>query len=243
MTDAKLYEGPFDREQWPDRLPATVVDARGERRIHGYCARGDLADGHGIAAVAWLALRGELPSTSEHEAFNTALVLLAPVHVGESGSHAALLARIVGSRPSAIVSVAATALAEQGRSERESLAAWTAWLDAPAANLAEIPPCALEREPSPEAIEDQRALAARTTTWFGDARALPEAPVLSRIACAHALLHRLGFRDPYAIEAVVVWARLLVVIAESTTVPIGGFREYPARLPDYRYVDDEGQSK
>jgi hypothetical protein len=240
MSEPKIYEGPFDCEAWPERLPATVVDPRGERRIHGYCVRGDLANGHGIAAIAWLALRGELPTDAERDAFDTALAYLAPVHVGESGAHAALLARVVGARPSALVSVTATALAEQGRTERDSLAPWLAWLDAP---TAEIPACAIERSPSEEASADQRELAARTAGWFGKTRALPATPTLTRIACAHALLHQLGFRDAYAIEAVAVWARLLVVVAESTTIRIGGFRQYPARLPDYQYVDDEGHSR
>jgi hypothetical protein len=227
----KEYEGPFDRETWPERLPATVVDARGERRIHGYAVRGDLVNGCGIAAVAWLAIRGELPSEAEREAFETALVYLAPVHAGETGSHAALLARIVGAQPSGLIAVTATALAEQARTERQSI------------DASPFPACAIEADPSPEAIEDQRALSARMTAWFGEALALPATPVLTRIACAHALLARLGFRDANVIDALTVWARLLVAIAESMHVGLGAFRDYPARLPDYRYVDDEGQSQ
>ena len=233
-----IYEGPFDREEWPERFPARVVDPRGERRIHGYCVRGDLVH-HGIADLAWLAIQGELPTPVEREAFTTALAYLAPVHVGESSSHATLLARLVGARPSAVVSVAATGLAEQGRSERDSLAPWFAWLEAP---MGDPPAIAVEPAPTPEAIADQVDLAARSAIWFGPERALPGAVVLTRLACAHGLMHRLGFRDRFAIEALAVWARLLVVVAESGSIRGGAVRMYPARLPDYQYVDADGRS-
>ncbi|HVK86197.1 MAG TPA: hypothetical protein VM513_18885 [Kofleriaceae bacterium] len=244
MSTPRIYEGPFDREPWPAKLPATVVDARGERRIHGYCVRGDLAHGHGIADLAWLAFQGELPSLAAREALETAIIYLAPVHVGEAGSHAALLARVVRAKPAALVAVTATALAEQGRTEREALAPWLAWLDAGDAGdaSARLPACALEPAPSAEAIEDQRELAVRTAAWFGAARALPATPVLSRAACAHALLHRLGLRDAHVVEALAVWARLLVAVAESASLPAGAIQAYPARLPDYQYVDHEGRS-
>mgnify|MGYP000007511284 CR=1 FL=1 len=68
---------------------------------------------------------------------------------------------------------------------------------------------------------------------------LPAAP-LHRVACAYAILHRLALRAPLAIEAIAVWARLPVVAAEAAHARAGAVRGYPARLPDFQYVDAAG---
>jgi hypothetical protein len=49
-------------------------------------------------------------------------------------------------------------------------------------------------------------------------------------------------RGDQQVEALVVWARLLIVVAESASVRGGAVRMYPARLPDYQYVDNEGSA-
>ncbi|MEP7123374.1 MAG: hypothetical protein ABJE95_20780 [Byssovorax sp.] len=238
-TSPAVYEGPFDREPWPERLPATVVDPRGEPRIHGYEVRRDLARHHGIADLAWLAARGELPTATEREAFEVAVIWLAPVHAGEAASHAGILAKLVGALPSAVISTIATGLAELGRTERDALAPWLSWLDAP---IGAPPPCAVEAAPDADAADAHAWLVERTAVWFGPDAALPESPVLGRVAGGHALLHRLGLRDPQLVEGVVTWARLLIVIAETASLRAGAVRDYPARLPDYQYVDDQGGS-
>ena len=75
--------------------------------------------------------------------------------------------------------------------------------------------------------------------WFGAGRGLP--PVaLTRVACGHALLHRLGLCGPLAIETVTVCARLPVIAAEAAFARAGAIRSYPARVPDYQYVDGQG---
>src|SRR4051812_18335703 len=50
------YVGPFDREPFPDRLTARVVEPGPDARIHGYHVAGDLARHAGMADVVWLAL-------------------------------------------------------------------------------------------------------------------------------------------------------------------------------------------
>ncbi|HVV85326.1 MAG TPA: hypothetical protein VHE35_19825, partial [Kofleriaceae bacterium] len=57
---------------------------------------------------------------------------------------------------------------------------------------------------------------------------------LTRIACAHALLHRLGLRGPLAVEAVSLWARLPAnehrgAAARRTTAEAEAEAEPPAR--------------
>lgn len=242
---ANVYVGPFDREAWPERL-ATKVVSPDAARIHGYDVTTDLARHYSIADVAWLAICGELPDETQRAAFDTALVLLAPTHLGQAPAHATSLSRLIGALPSATVGVAAVGLGELARSERDMLAPWLRWLDAAVetnANTAgEVPECARAaplEAPTDEPGDAQRWLDARLRAWFGEARGLPGVP-LHRTAIAYAILHRLGFTDPLAVEALATWARLPAVIAEASFVKPGAIRTYPARIPDYRYVDEGG---
>lgn len=233
---AATYVGPFDREAWPTRLAAHVVSPGPEPRLHGYAVAGDLARFYGAIDVTWLVLRGELPTPAERAAFDVAMVLLAPVAVGEAPAHAAGLARIAGAPPAATIAITAVGLGEQARAEREAMAAWWAWLDAPAGA---VPACALVASESLEAQAARRWLDGQLRSWFGPDRGLPDAP-LDRVACGHAILHRLGLRGPVVLETVLVWARLPAVMAEAAAVRIGDVRGYPARVPDYQYADHEG---
>lgn len=230
------YVGPFDRESWPARLTANVVSPGPEPRIHGYAVSADLARFAGIADVAWLTLRGELPTADQRAAFETAIVMLAPVHVGQAPAHAALLSRISGATPNATVSIGAVGLGELSRHERTELAAWLAWLDAPAGD---VPACARLDAPSADALAAQHVLDRQLRGWFGVDGGLPSV-ALTRVAIAYAILHRLGLRAPLVVDALTTWARLLVVTAEAAFAQVGAIRQYPARLPDYRYVDERG---
>lgn len=229
------YVGPFDREAWPDKLVAHAVAPGDDARIHGYAVAGDLARHYGVADVAWLSLRGELPTVRDRAAFEVALVLLAPVHIGQAPSHAAFLSRIAGAPPSATIAIGAVGLGEQAAAERTALAPWLAWLDAPSGP---VPACALTTE-TLDGAAARRWLDGQLRDWFGADRGLPFAP-LSRAACALAVLHRLGLHDPLVAEAIAVWARLPSVIAEAAPAKAAAVRGYPARLPDYQYIDDRG---
>ena len=233
------YVGPFDREAFPERLAAHVVEPGAVARIHGYDVAGDLARHHGASELLWLALRGELPTDAERAALDVACVLLAPVHVGQAPAHAAYVARLAGAPAGATLAIAAVGLGELIRHERETLAPWLAWLD----SGGPVPACALAAAAAAadddEAVEAQRWLDGRMRAWFGPAGGLPREP-LTRLACAHALLHRLGLREPLAAETVALVARLPVVAAEAACARPGAIRSYPARLPDYQYVDGAG---
>lgn len=245
---AGVYVGPFDREAWPERLAARVVSPDASR-VHGYDVAADLARHYGIADVAWLAICGELPDETQRAAFDTALVLLAPTHLGQAPAHATLLSRLIGALPSATVGVAAVGLGELARSERDALAPWLRWLDATdlathesagSGAAGEVPACArAAQHDAHHATDAQRWLDAQLRSWFGEARGLPDVP-LHRTAIAYAILHRLGLTEPLAVEALATWARLPAVIAEATFAKPGAIRTYPARVPDYHYVDAEG---
>lgn len=231
------YVGPFDREAWPERLTARVVSPGPEPRIHGYAVAADLARHAGIADVAWLTVRGELPSAEQRAAFEVAIVLLTPVHLGQAASHAAYLSRIGGATTPATVAIGAVGLGELSRHERTELEPWQAWLAGGA--IGEVPDCARAHDASPDALAAQRWLDGQLRTWLGPRAGLPATP-LTRVACAHAILHQLGLTDPLALDALTTWARLLAVTAEAAFARIGGVRQYPARLPDYQYIDGQG---
>jgi hypothetical protein len=145
-----------------------------------------------------------------------------------------------GGRAAATVGVAGIGLAELADHERTTLAPWLAWLDA--GDVTAPVPAAAQALDAGSAWHDvQAALAARMRGWFGATGGLPDVP-LSRVACAHALLHRLGLRDALVVETLATWARLPAVIAEANHARAGGIRAYPARLPDYQYVDEQGAS-
>ncbi len=233
-----VYDGPFERASWPSRLTAHVVSPGegDDPRVAGYAIAADLARHHGIADLAWLALRGELPTSAQRAALDTALVLLAPVHIGEAPAHAAYLARLAGGPPAATIAVGALALSEQAAHERAELAPWLAWLQAPSGPVPDV-----ARQPQPSAAwpDIQATLSTSMRSWFGAPAALPDVP-LRRIACAHAILHHLGVREALALETLAAWARLPAVIAEAGFARAGVVRDFPTRLPDYQYVDDRG---
>jgi hypothetical protein len=229
------YHGPFDREAFPERITARVVEPGADARIHGYHVAGDLARHHGVADLLWLALRGDLPTEGQRAALEVACVLLAPVHLGQAPSHAAYVSRISGAPAGATLAIGAVGLGELVRQERETLAPWTAWLERGGA----VPAVAIADGAGDEAIAAQRWLDSRVRAWFGPERALPAVP-LTRVAQAYALLHHLGLRGPLALETIAVWARLPVVAAEASHARPGAIDAYPARLPDYQYVDAQG---
>lgn len=225
--------GPFDVEAWPERLACHVVDPSPNRRIHGYDVQGDLARQCDPLDVAWLSLSGELPSASEREALRTALVLLSPVHAGEAPAHATLLARIAGAPPHLLPAIASVGLGEMANAEWQRFAGLRRWLDE---REGPVPQAARAEPATAEAQQSQEALALQSKKWFG-ANALPSAPQWNRTALGHALLHLLGL-DELSVVALLVWARLPVVIAEARHLQPAAVRAYPARLPNYEYIED-----
>lgn len=229
------FDGLLDRVAFPPRLVAHVVEPAEDPRIHGYAVADDLARHAGFLDVGWLALTGELPTDAEREALGAALILLAPLHVGESPAHAGVLARIAGAPDEVVPAIVAVALGQRIAAELRTFAPLFAWLRAPAG----APPAvALVADPSPGQRERHARLVADAARWFGPADGLPPDHVLTREAAAYALLHRLGVADPPRLHALVTWARLPVVLAEAARAPLGGVLDYPANLPAYRYVED-----
>lgn len=225
---SRSYTGLFDQVPFPERLRGHVVDPREvDPRVHGYAVQADLAVHASFVEVGWLALTGDLPTAAQRAALEVALIWLMPVHVGEGAAHAGVLARIAGAPDAVLPGVVGTALGQQATAELAVAQEVFAWLDGGAQ-----PPEAAQSD-DPAAWD---ALVAASVDWFE--RPLPARPALGRVAGAYALLHRLGITDGLRLQAFAAWARLPVVLAEAARAQPGAVTTYPARLPDYCYVED-----
>lgn len=231
----RTYEGILDRVAFPPRLTAHVVEPTVDPRIHGYAVEADLMRNVGFVDMGWLALTGELPEAGEREALTTALILLAPMHVGEAPAHAGVLARVAGAPDEVTPAIAVVALGQWIAAEVLQLAPLFQWLREP---VGPPPAAAVLRDPTADQRERQREVAAASARWFGPERGLPDGPVLTRVATAYALLHRLGVGDPVRLQAFATWARLPVILAEAACTAPGAVHDYPGDLPPYRYVED-----
>lgn len=226
-----MWKGIFDSIAVPDTLTAQVVTPGEDPRIHGYRVNPELVRQASFVDVGWLALTGELPTSGERAALEAALILLSPLHVGEGPTHAGILARVAGAVEEVLPPILAAAL---GQHTAEEVAVFTplfAWLD----GSGSVPAAALISSPSDEDQAAYAALSECTRTWLGSP--LPTEGVLTRVATAYALLHRLGVADPLRLQAFSLWARLPVLFAEAACTRSGAVMTYPARLPDYRYVE------
>jgi hypothetical protein len=221
--------GPIEDYAWPDRLRGHVVTLGPSPRMHGYAVERDVAQHYRFSDATLLALTGELPTEGQSHAFDVALTFLAPLPVSEAPTHAAALARICGSRPSAVLATAAIGLAERARALVAASAGLLAWLAAP--DEAGAPPAAAD-DADRESLEALRAaLAARAIAIEALARPLSRADALI------ATLFFAGLKTPEQIETALVMASLPCVVAEAYSHGVTSFREYPMQLPPFEYED------
>jgi hypothetical protein len=231
----KSYEGILDRVSFPDHLSAAVVEPTPDPRIHGYAVQAELGRAVGFLDVAWLALTGELPTTRDSDALSRALTWLAPVHVGDGPTHAAVLAKVAGSPEESVPAIAAVALGQHVARELADLAEFFAWLPV---RSAPVPAGVREPAATPAQREVWRRLCADMSTWFGAEHAFDSEVPLQRVPTAYALLHLLGVRDLPRLLALASVARLPVILAEAACTGSGSVMRYPTKTPRYLYVEE-----
>jgi hypothetical protein len=224
--------GPMEDLDWPRTLPARVVTPGPRPRLHGYDVHGDLAQHYGFAELVLTALRGEAPTSAEGELLEVTLMFLAPCSVAEPPSHVAVLSRACGARTSSMIAASAVTLAEQAAAIIEQHLALIEWLCEPQVELPEQFRCLDPHER--EAVVALRSRVGRTNL---DVIALEHDPTL--MAALLATAHRSGLRRPDQLQALLVTARLPVVLAEGLAFPKGGRREYPADVPHFQYDPTE----
>jgi hypothetical protein len=222
-------DGPVERQPWPDRLKAHVVDTGPRPLLHGYDVQVDLARHYCASDVMLIALTGEAPDDACSRAFGVALTFAAPVGVSEAPAHAAGLARLCGARTAGVVGIAAAALAEQAR----------AVLDEHEPALARLEVGSLDGMASRYAARsaDEVAAVQRLRTALGSfCRRVPAIRHDLRLETAIvAVLLGCGIRTRDGLEACFAIARLPVVCSEAFAWAAGDLRSYPMNLPPFEY--------
>lgn len=224
--------GLLDRVEFPRALTATVVEPTPDPRVHGYAVQAELGHQVGFLEVVWLSLTAELPTPAEREAFSRAMTWLAPLHVGEGPSHAAVLAKVAGAPSEVLPAISAVALGQQIASELAELAPVFQWLAVP---NADVPAIALEPSPTEGQLAGWQRLRADAATWFHTPTGFGAA-VWRRNAAAWALLFHLGLRDAGRQQAVATIARLPIILAEAACGP-PSVKQYPTLTPTYVYEE------
>jgi hypothetical protein len=231
VNDKKVhYSGPLDERTFPETLTGRVTTPGPQPHIHGYDAEGDLARHYSMTDLAFLSLAGELPTPPHALAFNVVLMFLAPISVAEAPAHAAVLARICGTAPSAAIGIAAMALGEQARFLLDRHANLLEWFKSPSSEL----PLAYRSESSDEDAAVERLRVALKPSGLSIA-SLDLRP--TRYAALFAALFEMGIQRRVYLEMVLVWARMPVVLAEYLAEKSVNFLRYPANLPSYRYEE------
>lgn len=225
--------GPLEIELFPDHLTARVVTPGDQPRIHGFDVESDLACHYSPSAVAFLAVTGELPTSEIAEALDAILVFASPVSVAHAPTHAAVLAQLCGAPTSAILSVAAIGLSEQIKHMLDEHEELLQWLQTPNGPLPERFHAATVEEQ--ESVLRLRSALHKCGLHFPNL-SQPIAPQAAVLAALHAC----GLTARRPLEALLVWVRLPVVMAEAFAETVANFKNYPTNLP--RFVYEESSS-
>jgi len=202
----------------------------GERpRIAGYEVETDLAPNFSFAEVMLTALTGQAPTRETGRLLEITLGFMSATSVAEAPAHAAVLARICGATSAGMLSCGVLTLAEQARAvmeAHEGLFAWLSHKEGP------LPPAfraatAADRD----SVERYREALAAASLQLEVLRHDP-----TRTAALIAGLHACGATRVEWVEALWVSARLPVVVAEGLAAVPLSFRDYPMRLPPFRYT-------
>ncbi len=233
-TPPRDRRGPIEDLEWARRLPARVISPGPSPRLHGYDVYGDLARHYRFAELVLTGLRGEAPTRAEGELIEAVMTFLAPCTVAEPPSHVALLSRACGARASSIIAASAVTLAEQAAAIVDDHLPLLEWLAEPRGAPPEQFRC---RDPQQRAAVDALREQVRRGAESVRIELLEHDPTL--LAALLSIAHRAGLRDPDQLQALIVTARLPVVLAEGLAYPRGNRRDYPLDLPSFRYSPDD----
>ncbi len=221
-------KGPIEDGNWPTKLQARVVEPGPHPRVQGFDVHGDLGVHYRFTDIVLLALTSDLDEKAG-AALDTAMAFACPIDVADAPSHAAVVARLCGSRTSGIVAVAATTVAEQSRAlidEHEMLLPRLAIgsLNGMAAKFAAR--SETERESVASLRRALGAFVSRVPSLGYDLR-LDTAIIAVLFAC--------GLRTRDKLELAFTLARLPIACAEAFAAPVGAFGGYPMNTPTFDY--------
>lgn len=222
--------GPFDGNEWPDKLSAHVVSMDEKPAVHGYDVEEDLVRNYHFSDFIFLNLTGELPESDISRAFEVAMFFLAPITVAEAPSHAAGLAQLCGGTTSSVLATGMLALAEQARFTLDEHANFLRWLDD---KIEQCPEIFYTKNSAECASVRRMALLIKEAGL--------DVPVLqlelTRMAAILAIFYACGLTRREWIETAFVLARSPCMAAEALAVSPGNLRAYPVNLPRFRYEE------
>lgn len=222
--------GPIDKVDWPQRMPARVIDAHA-RTIHGYSVPEDLAVHYSFAENVLVALRGEAPTEAEGRAFEMALSFSALVSAGDAQAHAAAVGRLCMAESKNVAAIAAVVGAERASRVVSEWEAFVAWLDE---RSGPVPPAAL----APECAVARQFLSLLPKDFAA------EEPFTSPLALAPAIIavfHGCGLTSRERMVAALTVASLGASIAEALSMRPLAFRDYPMVIPPFEYVEESSK--
>jgi hypothetical protein len=225
--------GPLDLHHGPEQLVGRVVEARvTEPHLQGYALLGDLARHYGFAETLYASITGNLPDDRTGAVFQLALMAWTPVTVGDASVHAAIVARVAGSRASAALGAVCVGLAEEANAVVERHAALIEWHAR--GRHGPVPDCVRAETPDPwvaALLDAARALRIDPTFLEGLDRLWTwDAARLHLVVAA-------GLDTPERIIAAVMAARFVSAAGETIAQPRFDIYGYPINVPRFQYRD------
>jgi hypothetical protein len=223
--------GPIEDRPSPTEIEARVVTPGPDPRVFGFSVEGDLAVHYRFAELVQTALTGAPPDDAKGRAFDIALQFAAPAAIDEAPTHAAVLSRLIGAKPSSTIAVASIALAERARHVVEQHEDLLAWLDTA---TGEPPPhCRADDGDDKDRVDRLRkALAAAGVGVPALVHDLKRWPALL------ATLHFAGLCRSEQIETALVLAGLAISMAEALSHAPSDIDRYPIDVPSFVYEED-----
>lgn len=218
--------GPLEVGHWPETLQARVVTPGPAPKVHGYDVEDDLARYYSWLDLSFLALTGELPSTSVSAALNVAAIFLSPLSTAHASTHATVLSRLCGASTSETIGVAAIAMGERSRWILDEHALWVQW-------------CANQASPFPEQFRgicesDRKSVDRLRRALESTGLAIPgleRSP--TRTAALILVLYICGIRCRQQLEAALSLFALPSAVAEAFGENVANFGNYPINLPTF----------
>jgi hypothetical protein len=222
--------GPIEDRPSPTEIEARVITPGPDPHVCGFSVEGDLALHYRFPELVQTALTGAPPDEAKGRAFDIALQFAAPAAIDEAPTHAAVLSRLIGAKPSSTIAVASIALAERARHIIEQHKDFLAWLDAGAGE-----PPAHGRSDD----DDDRDCVDRLRKALASAGVQVPALVhdLGRWPALLATLHFAGLGRFEQLETALVLAGLAITMAEALSHASSDIERYPIDVPSFVYEE------
>jgi len=231
MTDGWKPPAPgaLDDEKWSEHLSARAIDAgASDDRLHGYSVLGDLARHYAFSDLIYLALVGELPEPRNSALFALALFSFATPGVAEAPVHVSVLARMSGATIASAIATGSITAADQAQDLVSRHVPLLAWLQRCTGGM------------PAEYLGHQEP---RVTALCELAHTIdPAVPIRKEMTLESArltLLYASGLQSTDQMIAAIVASRVSAIAAECLATGPQHLRQYPIKVPEYRYVEGE----